>query len=78
MIRVRRLRFDAKNSIAIMKEVRQMSKKSNIWKILGMTGMIFGFLGTMMQGYAEDKELDAKINEAVDKKLAESNRTEGQ
>lgn len=28
-----------------------MSKKSNIWKILGMTGMIFGFLGTMMQGY---------------------------
>lgn len=55
-----------------------MSKKSNIWKILGITGMIFGFLGTMVQGYAEDKELDAKINEAVDKKLAESNRTEGQ
>ena len=51
MIRVRRFRFDAKNSIAIMKEV---------------------------QGYAEDKELDAKINEAVDKKLTESNRTEGQ
>ena len=75
MIRVRRFRFDAKNSIAIMKEVRQMSKKSNIWKILGMTGMIFG---SMVQGYAEDKELDAKINEAVDKKLTESNRTEGQ
>ena len=43
-----------------------MSKKSNIWKILGMAGMIFGFLGTMMQGYAEDKELDAKIDEAVE------------
>ena len=55
-----------------------MSKKKNIWKILGMTGMIFGFLGTMMQGYAEDKELDARIDEAVDKKLAESNKTEGQ
>ncbi len=55
-----------------------MSKKSNIWKILGMTGMIFGFLGTMMQGYAEGKELDAKINESVDKKLAERNETEGQ
>lgn len=55
-----------------------MNKKSNIWKILGMTGMIFGFLGTMMQGYAENKELDAKIDEAVDKKLAESNKTEGQ
>lgn len=55
-----------------------MSKKSNIWKILGMAGMIFGFLGTMMQGYAEDKELDARINEAVDKKLAERNETEGQ
>ena len=55
-----------------------MSKKKNIWKILGMAGMIFGFLGTMMQGYAEDKELDAKIDEAVDKKLAESNKTEGQ
>ena len=36
-----------------------MSKKKNIWKILGMAGMIFGFLGTMMQGYAEDKDLDA-------------------
>lgn len=55
-----------------------MNKKPNIWKILGMTGMIFGFLGTMMQGYAEDKGLDAKIDEAVDKKLAESNKTEGQ
>lgn len=55
-----------------------MSKKKNIWKILGMAGMIFGFLGTMMQGYAEDKELDARIDEAVDKKLAESNKTEGQ
>ena len=54
-----------------------MSKKSNIWKILGMTGMIFGFLGTMMQGYAEDKELDAKINEAVDKKLAERKAKNG-
>ncbi len=70
-------RFDAKNTMAIMKEVRLM-KKTNIWKILGMAGMIFGFLGTMMQGYAEDKELDAKIDEAVDKKLAESNKTEGQ
>lgn len=55
-----------------------MNKKPNVWKILGMAGMIFGFLGTMMQGYAEDKELDAKINEAVDKKLAECNETEGQ
>ncbi len=55
-----------------------MSKKPNIWKILGMAGMIFGFLGTMMQGYAEDKELDVKIDEAVDKKLAESNKIEGQ
>lgn len=60
-----------------MKEVRQMSKKSNIWKILGMTGMIFGFLGTMMQGYAEDKELDAKINEAVDKSLPSAMRLRG-
>ena len=39
-----------------------MSKKKNIWKILGMAGMIFGFLGTMMQGYAEDKDLDARID----------------
>lgn len=37
-----------------------MSKKKNIWKILGMAGMIFGFLGTMMQGYAEDKDLDVR------------------
>lgn len=49
-----------------------MSKKKNIWKILGMAGMIFGFLGTMMQGYAEDKDLDARIDEAVEKKLNES------
>ena len=53
-------------------------KKTNIWKILGMAGMIVGFLGTMMQGYAEDKELDAKIDEAVDKKFTESKKSEGQ
>ncbi len=55
-----------------------MNKKPNVWKVLGMAGMIFGFLGTMMQGYAEDKELNARIDEAVDKKLAEINKTEGQ
>lgn len=55
-----------------------MNKKKNIWKILGMAGMIFGFLGTMMQGYAEDKALDARIDEAVEKKLNESHETEGQ
>ena len=70
-------RSDAKNTEAIMKEVRLM-KKTNIWKILGMAGMIVGFLGTMMQGYAEDKELDAKIDEAVDKKFTESKKSEGQ
>lgn len=53
-----------------------MSKKKNIWKILGMAGMIFGFLGTMMQGYAEDKDLDARIDEAVEKKLNESHEAE--
>jgi len=41
-------------------------------------GRIFGFLGTMMQGYAEDKDLDARIDEAVEKKLNESHETEGQ
>ena len=52
--------------------------KTNVWKILGMAGMLVGFLGTMMQGYAEDKDLDARVDEAVEKKLAESNKSEGQ
>lgn len=55
-----------------------MSKKANVWKILSLAGMIFGFLGTMVQGYAEDKDLDDRINEVVDKKLAESQKSEGQ
>lgn len=55
-----------------------MSKKKNIWKILGMAGVIFGFLGTMMKGYAEDKDLDARIDEAVEKKLNESHKAEEQ
>lgn len=55
-----------------------MSKKKNIWKILGMAGMIFGFLGTMMQEYAENKDLDTRIDEAVEKKLNESHEAEEQ
>lgn len=70
-------RSDAKNTRAIMKEVRLVNK-TNIWRILGMAGMVVGFIGTILQDYAEDKDLDARIDEAVDKKLAESKKSEGQ
>mgnify|MGYP004619916431 FL=1 len=70
-------RSNAKNTKAIMKEVRLVNK-TNIWRILGMAGMIVGFIGTVLQDYAEDKDLDARIDEAVDKKLAESKKSEGQ
>lgn len=52
--------------------------RTNIWRILGMAGMVVGFIGTVLQDYAEDKDLDARIDEAVDKKLAESKKSEGQ
>ena len=70
-------RSDAKNTNAIMKEVRRVNR-TNIWRILGMAGMIVGFIGTVLQDYAEDKDLDARIDEAVNKKLAESKKSEGQ
>lgn len=70
-------RSNAKNTRAIMKEVRLVNK-TNIWRILGMAGMVVGFIGTVLQDYAEDKDLDARIDEAVDKKLAESKKSEGQ
>lgn len=70
-------RSDAKNTRAIMKEVRLVNK-TNIWRILGMAGMVVGFIGTVLQDYAEDKDLDARIDEAVNKKLAESKKSEGQ
>ena len=70
-------RSNAKNTRAIMKEVRLVNK-TNIWRILGMAGMVIGFIGTVLQDYAEDKDLDARIDEAVDKKLAESKKSEGQ
>ena len=70
-------RSDAKNTNAIMKEVR-LANRTNIWRILGMAGMIVGFIGTVLQDYAEDKDLDARIDEAVNKKLAESKKSEGQ
>lgn len=70
-------RSDAKNTNAIMKEVRLVNR-TNIWRILGMAGMIVGFIGTVLQDYAEDKDLDARIDKAVNKKLAESKKSEGQ
>lgn len=74
---IRDSRSDAKNTNAIMKEVRLVNR-TNIWRILGMAGMIVGFIGTVLQDYAEDKDLDARIDEAVNKKLAESKKSEGQ
>lgn len=70
-------RSNAKNTNAIMKEVRLVNK-TNIWRILGMAGMVVGFIGTALQDYADDKDLDARIDEAVNKKLAESKKSEGQ
>lgn len=70
-------RSNAKNTNAIMKEVRLVNK-TNIWRILGMAGMVVGFIGTVLQDYADDKDLDARIDEAVNKKLAESKKSEGQ
>ena len=70
-------RSNAKNTNAIMKEVRLVNK-TNIWRILGMAGMVVGFIGTVLQDYAEDKGLDARMDAAVNKKLAESKKSEGQ
>lgn len=55
-----------------------MKNKPSIWTFMGVLGMILGLAGTAVQGYAEDKELDAHINEVVDKKLAEREQSEGQ
>lgn len=55
-----------------------MSKNANVWKILGLLGTIGGAVCMMLQDFAEEKEMDEKINEAVDKKLAEREQSEGQ
>ena len=55
-----------------------MGKNANVWKILGLLGTIGGGICMMVQGFAEEKQMDEKINEAVDRKLAESKQTEGQ
>ena len=55
-----------------------MGKKANVWKILGLLGTIGGGICMIMQGIAEEKQLDEKVNEAVDKKLAEREQSEGQ
>ena len=59
-------------------EVRQMNKKPSIWKILGLVGTIGGGICMMLQGFAEEKELDEKVQDAVDKKFAEAQKSEGQ
>lgn len=55
-----------------------MSKNANVWKILGLLGTIGGGICMMLQGFAEEKQLDEKINEAVDRKIAKREKSEGQ
>ena len=55
-----------------------MNNKPNIWKILGLVGTIGGGICMMLQGFAEEKELDEKVQDAVDRKFAESQKSEGQ
>lgn len=55
-----------------------MNKKPSIWKILGLVGTIGGGICMMLQGFAEEKELDEKVQDAVDKKFAEAQKSEGQ
>lgn len=55
-----------------------MNKKPNIWRLLGLIGMFGSGICMVLQGIAEDRDLDERVDEAVDKKLAESQKSEGQ
>lgn len=55
-----------------------MKKKPNIWRILGLIGMVGSGICMVLQGLAEDRDLDKRVDEAVDKKLAESQKAEEQ
>ena len=55
-----------------------MGKNANVWKILGLLGTIGCGICMMLQGFAEEKQLYEKINEAVDRKIAKREKSEGQ
>lgn len=47
-----------------------MSKR-NIFKLVSLIGMAIGGIGTLVSAWADDKELDAMIDEKLDKRLAD-------
>lgn len=44
--------------------------KSTIFKLVSFIGLALGGIGTLLSNWADDKELDAMIDEKLDERLA--------
>jgi len=45
-------------------------QKKTIFKFVSLVGMALGGIGTLLSAWADDKELDAMIDEKLDERLA--------
>lgn len=53
-----------------------MNTNTKVIKVLGIVGTVIGMGATLLSGWVDDKKMEAKIDECVDKKLAETKEDE--
>ena len=44
-------------------------KKNNTGMILGLIAMVIGFIGPILSGYASNKQMEAAIEESINRRL---------
>lgn len=51
-------------------------EKKVVFRVLSMVGMAVGAIGTLLSGWADDRELELTISEKIDERLAERENEE--
>lgn len=68
--------FPAKTTSPIMERRSCFMNQRNIFKLLSLAGVVLGGIGTLLSGWADNKEQEAIIEEKVNEALAARNEEE--
>lgn len=49
-------------------------KKNNAGMYVGLLAMILGFIGTLLTGWANNKQMESAIEESINRRLNELNK----